>query len=138
LSPGETLQQSEALESTNEKFIIAMQTDCNLVAYKDGVKTWSSSTKGKGENCYLENKEGNIILYDEDEVKLWETKTSDLSGVKLIAQDAGIIEGVDSKSNIIWNNNVGNMTIPDNTMLIIGGIGGAVLLLILIIVLSKK
>ncbi|MFD1989999.1 hypothetical protein ACFSGI_08515 [Paenibacillus nicotianae] len=48
LSPGETLAKDQKLTSTNGRFNLVMQSDGNLVLYRDGgISMWSTNTDGK-------------------------------------------------------------------------------------------
>ena len=89
---GATLKQGKELKSCNGKFHLKMQTDGNLVLYKnthhdhhvDNTKSviWSSETNGKGPNAKLVMQDdNNLVLYrynrerGPDYIAMWSTDT---------------------------------------------------------------
>jgi hypothetical protein len=133
LTFGTILYQKEVLQSPDKKFKVVMQDDCNLVAYKDGVKTWSSDTMNKGKNCYLENKDdGNIVLYDEDEKLLWQTDTVGSGKLSLVAENTGNLSAYNGSNTLVWNN-VDLKDVDKGKLKLYIGIGVAVLLVLIIL-----
>nr|AUX13429.1 mannose binding lectin [Microsorum sp. SU-2018] len=70
LNPGTSLTQGP--------YSLRMQTDCNLVLYKNGNRPlWASNTNQKGTGCYLiMQTDGNAALYTSARKALWATGTN--------------------------------------------------------------
>lgn len=76
LLPGETLWAGQSLYSDDHRYFAAMQTDGNLVVYKnDGSHTviWSTQTSGRGANRAVMQADGNFVLYTADHQAIWWT-----------------------------------------------------------------
>ncbi|KAK1298751.1 Mannose-specific lectin [Acorus calamus] len=56
---------------------LIMQKDCDLVLYDSGKPVWSSGSKGKARQCYVElQSDGNLVVYGEGTVPVWASKTN--------------------------------------------------------------
>lgn len=76
LLPGETLWAGQSLYSDDHRYFAAMQTDGNLVVYRnDGTHkaVWSTQTTGRGVNRAVMQADGNFVLYTADHQAIWWT-----------------------------------------------------------------
>jgi len=118
---GATLKQGKELKSCNGKFHLKMQTDGNLVLYKnthhdhhvDNTKSviWSSETNGKGPNAKLVMQDdNNLVLYrynrerGPDYIAMWSTDTQGV-GINYAS------DGVRIKSAVAILQNDGNFVV---------------------------
>jgi len=73
-------------------YFFAVQTDGNLVVYKDdGEPIWASNTNGQGCAPYdlRFQGDGNLVLYGADDGVVWASDTNDKGGVRCTMQDDG-------------------------------------------------
>lgn len=75
MPPGYFLSQCASLVLKDGKYIIAQQSDGNLVVYNKntGRALWASNTNGKGKGPYSTSygRDGNLILKDSRGITLW-------------------------------------------------------------------
>lgn len=66
-----------AVRSTSQGSVLALQGDCNLVAYQlPGKVLWATNTEERGTNCFLRVfNNGNLVLFDGNEKPIWTTNT---------------------------------------------------------------
>ncbi|KAI0504178.1 hypothetical protein KFK09_015127 [Dendrobium nobile] len=80
---------------SNLLYTLLMQTDCNLVLYRNpSVAVWSTNTNGKGRECELRLKtDGNLVIYGKDEKLIWQTGTNGTVGhyVLLLQRDLNLV-----------------------------------------------
>jgi surface antigen len=65
LQSGETLHQGQSLESSDRHFLLAMQSDGNLVEYVAGTghAVWDSGTAGHAGAYVIMQADGNLVVY---------------------------------------------------------------------------
>lgn len=66
--------------SPDQTWYLAMQSDCNLATYHNGVMQWSSGTAGAGAGCWLAVQgDGNLVIYHSGQGiatnAVWSTQT---------------------------------------------------------------
>ena len=72
------LPEGSFLVSKNQKYQLKVQSDGNLVLYKEGDNIiWSSNTAGSGTGPFhlIVQNDGNLCLYDGSGKCTWDTKT---------------------------------------------------------------
>ena len=76
LYPGQRLTAGQSL--VQGRYVLVMQTDCNLVLYAPGpTALWSSGTFGKGFGCFaIMQFDGNFVVYNSGNVALWASGTN--------------------------------------------------------------
>jgi hypothetical protein len=93
LRPGDQLKKEQYIKSQTGRYVLVMQSDCNLVLYPNGSidALWSSHTKHKGKNCYAEMQtDGNLVVYDYPRRPVWWSDTTGKArGGTLVIQDDG-------------------------------------------------
>ena len=90
--PGSTLglgaslytQGTSTMISPNGISELVMQSDGNLVVYKNGASVWASGTAGSGATYMALGGDGNLGVYTESGLALWKTNTSN-KGVNYLA-----------------------------------------------------
>ena len=91
LHRGQTLNQNQYLRSRDGRFRLIMQTDGNLVLYKEGVRAlWHTQTGGRPyiTRCIMQT-DGNLVLYNSGTTPYWWTGTTSYPGGYLILQNDG-------------------------------------------------
>lgn len=76
LKAGETLWQGSFLYSDDLHYFAAMQSDGNLVVYRNNgtnSAVWSTNTAGLGANRAVMQSDGNLVLYTPDHRAVWQT-----------------------------------------------------------------
>jgi hypothetical protein len=78
-----TLNQEEYLVSTNNAYYAFMQRDGNFVVYTSSDFSpvnaqWSSNSTDKGQRPYrlIMQDNGNLVIYDVNNIKIWSTRTA--------------------------------------------------------------
>lgn len=96
LETGTSLTSGHCLNSASGRFVLAMQTDGNLVLYDDTpnpnpwIPLWSSGTSGHPGSYVAMQTDGNLVVYSSSNVALWWSGTSGTSGgYYLFLQDDG-------------------------------------------------
>ncbi|OVA04945.1 Bulb-type lectin domain [Macleaya cordata] len=75
----------------NEPYKFIMQSDCNLVLYKNGAARWNSGTNGRGADCYvvLQN-DGNLVILSGQGGVIWASQSNrGLNTYRLVLQTDG-------------------------------------------------
>lgn len=100
--PGEGLAAGESLSSCDGRFTLAMQSDGNLVLYKNGVGAlWNTGSEGKLGYVAVMQSDGNFVLYDRHAKPLWFSRTYGHPGARLEVQTDGNLV-VYSGNTPIW------------------------------------
>ena len=94
MQPGQVLNPGQSIRSGSGKFTFVLQTDGNLVLYKNlstgGQKAlWASNTDGKPTQVGIMQADGNLVLYDVDGKALWASNTAHDAGSRFVLQDDG-------------------------------------------------
>ena len=108
LSNGQILGHGQELKSINRKYRLVMQTDGNLVLYRnDGVVKWHTHTHGKGCPPYIlaMQSDNNLVIYAYGSKHTWHTHTHGrgAAGAKAILQDDGNFVIYDGQQNVLWH-----------------------------------
>jgi hypothetical protein len=76
LHPGQSLTTGKTLYSSNGRYFATMQTDGNLVVYRnDGEVIWATWSQGSGAVTANMQADGNFVLYTPDGTPAWSTGT---------------------------------------------------------------
>ena len=88
---GNQLGIGAALESPNKRFRLDMQSDGNLVLYKEPEHRpiWHTNTVGRGGFRANLQHDGNFVVYTESSVPIWNSRTQDIGENYLMMQDDG-------------------------------------------------
>ncbi|MGP4001754.1 hypothetical protein [Streptomyces sp. 8N706] len=101
-----TLRRNQAWTSGNGRTVLRLQSDGNLVLYKDGRAAWQAP--GAWPNGYraVMQSDGNFVLYDVNGRALWATGTYGRPGAYLAIQDDGNL--VVYRGGALWATNTGD------------------------------
>jgi hypothetical protein len=105
LAPGESLSRGEFISSPSRIYDIGMLNNGNFIL-RDSLTQeaiWSAGTFG-GYKCYMQS-DGNLIVRDEFQKKLWSSNTSKHPDSFFIVDDGGRI-GVVHGSAFIWTHGI--------------------------------
>lgn len=114
LPEGGILYQEDFLRSTNEAYYALMQRDGNFVVYTSPDFSpvnaqWSSNSTEKGQPPYrlVLQDNGNLIIFDANNVKTWSTRTAEVGErpYHLIMQIDRNLVLYDCNQRAIWASN---------------------------------
>jgi hypothetical protein len=106
LAPGQGLVGGESLSSCDGRFSLAMQTDGNLVLYRNGAgAVWSSKTYGSDGYAAILQGDGNFVLYGAHENALWASGTDGHAGSTLALQADGNLVVYAPGGKPLWASN---------------------------------
>jgi hypothetical protein len=90
IHPGQGLINGETYSSCDGRFSLAMQTDGNLVLYRNGAgAVWASNTHGSDGYAAIMQGDGNFVLYGQHSNALWAAGTNGHDGATVSVQDDG-------------------------------------------------
>ncbi len=105
LGANQDLGPNQQIQSSNNRFHLIMQSDCNLVLYEGARALWASGTHGRGRDCRaVMQSDGNLVVYDASQAPLWASNTAGRSGATLRLEDSGNLQ-VASGSRTLWQSN---------------------------------
>jgi GH25 family lysozyme M1 (1,4-beta-N-acetylmuramidase) len=106
IEPGQGLVAGESYASCDGRFSLAMQTDGNLVLYRDGAgATWASNTSGSDGYVAVMQGDGNFVLYGHHSNPLWAAGTNGHDGANLALQDDGNLVVYAPGAKPVWASN---------------------------------
>lgn len=109
LGPNQILRSGEYILSTNARYVLAMQSDGNLVLYGDGYRPiWHSGTYNTGANFAVMQGDGNLVLYRSNWTPVWASGTAGKGSSTFVAQDDGNAVIYTSDRSAAWSTQTGN------------------------------
>jgi len=105
LNAGETLQSGQSLYSTDRGYRLDMQADGNLVVRKADRRgaSWASKTAQTGSSNYLKMRDdGNLVVYTAEHRPVWESKTANTGGNRVVMQDDGNLVVYTAGGGVVW------------------------------------
>jgi hypothetical protein len=104
IQPGQGLVNGETYSSCDGRFSLAMQTDGNLVLYRNGAGAmWSSGTAGSDGYAAIMQGDGNFVLYGHHSNALWNAATNGNGGAVLAVQEDGNMVVYAPGSKAVWS-----------------------------------
>ncbi len=97
---GQRLYGGEYLLSNDGQFVLAMQTDGNLVIYHKNSYYWDSNTHGNPGAFAQLQYDGNFVIYNLSNKPIWNTETRDITQIRI--QDDGNLVGYSEKGKSWW------------------------------------
>lgn len=92
LGPNEQLGLDEVMTSLDGRFTLIMQSDGNLVLYRNGVgPLWASHTVGTGAIQAVMQSDGNLVLYTANNSPVWASNTVGGSSILLLQNDGNLV-----------------------------------------------
>ena len=95
LLPGERLNPGNFLKQ--DRYMLIMQEDCNLVLYNLNKPEWETNTANRGSRCFVTlQSDGNFVIYDEYEERneaIWASNTDGQNGnyVIILQKDGNLV-----------------------------------------------
>jgi lipoprotein-anchoring transpeptidase ErfK/SrfK len=106
ISAGHVLWAGSSLRSANGRYVLAMQTDGNLVVYSGSTAIWTTHTIGSGGHLAILSN-GNIAVYLGSHAA-WSANTTYSGGHNtLTMQDDGVLT-LRSGNGVVWSSKLGN------------------------------
>jgi hypothetical protein len=106
LDVNQQLNINDKLIANNERTTLILQTDGNLVLYRnyDNSPLWASNTAGKPVTHAIMQTDGNFVCYDNNGVAYWSTGTSGKPSAWLALQDDGnlVIVPLGTSTEPLW------------------------------------
>jgi hypothetical protein len=104
LATNQQLSSGQSLTSTNGSHRLVLQSDGNLVIYKNtGEAIWDTKTNGKGGNRFILQGDGNLVLRNSSGSAIWASGTNGKGGTKLVMQDDGNLVLYTSSNAAVWS-----------------------------------
>jgi hypothetical protein len=92
LGPDQQLGLDEVLTSADGRFTLVMQSDSNLVLYRNGVGAlWASGTVGTGAIRAVMQSDGNLVLYTANNTPVWASNTVGGGSILLLQNDGNLV-----------------------------------------------
>ncbi len=106
IQPGQGMVNGETYSSCDGRFTVAMQTDGNLVLYRNGVGAmWASNTAGSDGYAAIMQGDGNFVLYGHHSNALWNSVTEGHAGASLAVQEDGNMVVYAPGPKAVWASN---------------------------------
>lgn len=102
VNPNTVISAGQIVHSENARYRLAMQTDGNLVLYRnDDAVRWSTATSQGGSFSIMQG-DGNFVLYNPNGYPLWHTVTGGNPGAILAVQNDGNLVVYSSAGKALW------------------------------------
>jgi pimeloyl-ACP methyl ester carboxylesterase len=105
LSPGQRLYANQYVDSADGRFRFVYQGDGNLVLYGPGGPIWATMTFGAGRAEM--QADGNLVVYDHNDIPVWASGTSGHDGAFLRVQTDGAVVVYRQDGFPIWSTGTG-------------------------------
>lgn len=101
LTKSQTLGQGGSMRSCDGRFVLAMQTDGNLVLYMGAKVLWQTNTR-RGVRFTMQD-DGNVVLYDGADNPLWNAGTQGHPDAYVALQNDGNLVVYGPSKEVLWN-----------------------------------
>lgn len=105
--PSATLGRNQAWTSGNGRTILRVQSDGNVVVYKDNRPVWQAPNVYPNADRLVMQEDGNLVVYNRAGDPLWAAGTWH-KGRYLSVQDDGNVVVYDSANRPVWATNTGD------------------------------
>ncbi|MBB3094093.1 hypothetical protein FHR83_001742 [Actinoplanes campanulatus] len=102
LGENEVMKGGDILRSSDSLYQLRMQTDGNLVLYRNGAAVWTPNTWGNPGAETVMQPDGNLVIYRANKTPAWDTKTYGTAADRLVLFDDGRLELHDLAGQVIW------------------------------------
>ncbi|MHB8875613.1 MAG: M23 family metallopeptidase [Myxococcaceae bacterium] len=103
LVPGQSLSRGQAKGSCDGRFVLAMQTDGNLVLYQNGQALWHTHTYGTAASVVVMQGDGNLVLYDGSGRAYWSSGTYGHANAFTAIQNDGNLVVYSASHQALWS-----------------------------------
>jgi hypothetical protein len=122
---GQKLGIGESVSSCDGWFNLIMQTDGNVVLYRNDIAAWATGTDGLDGQRFTMQSDGNLVLYSGAGKQLWASNTAGHPGAQLLLQNDGNMvvqmgtkplpdDNPDpSRSGLLWASNTNRPVVPE-------------------------
>ncbi|MFJ9846809.1 hypothetical protein ACIRYZ_41535 [Kitasatospora sp. NPDC101155] len=86
---GSILNWNQSWTTPSGRTVLTMQTDGNVVLYKDGAAIWASWTVGTGHHLSMQG-DGNLVVYNWGNSPVWSSGTAGSPGAVLSIQEGNM------------------------------------------------
>jgi len=100
-----TLYKGDVIQSVNREYNLVMQSDGNLVIYRnrDGSAVWSTGTVGCG-NTFSFQDDGNLVIYNGENKACWASNTRGVQAEALVLRSDGTLDLMNGLGNsVLWH-----------------------------------
>lgn len=105
LDPGKVLDVGQSITQPDGNLTLKLQSDGNLVLYKNNKAIWTANTYGSGATQLIMQLDGNLVLYDGSRRPIWYTRTWGQPNSKLVLQANGNLVVYSSSNAPLWATN---------------------------------
>jgi hypothetical protein len=103
MNPGRILPTGGSVTSCDGRFTFTIQTDGNLVLYKNGVGAiWATHLYGSDHVLEMQT-DGNLVIYNSARQPRWSTHTWGRNGALLRVQDDGNVVIYSHQGQVLWS-----------------------------------
>jgi hypothetical protein len=102
LLPGQSLLQGESLVSADGSHSVGLQEDGNVVLYNGFTALWATSTSTTAAANFVMQGDGNLVLYDAQNVALWASNTSGNPNAVVVMQTDGNLVIYSANGVALW------------------------------------
>jgi hypothetical protein len=105
LNSGQSLNLGQNLLSTDNNSVLAFQPNGNLSLIQNFRTIWTSNTSGRGGTRVVMQTDGNLVMYDQQNIAVWHTRTpGNTNNPRLILQTDGNLV-LYSGTSALWHTN---------------------------------
>jgi hypothetical protein len=102
LNSGQTLSQGSYLLSPDSESVLTLQSNGDLALYANMQAVWDTEPTGSSANHLIMQADGNLVLYNQNNVALWDSQTEGNPGAHLVLQTDGNMVVYSSTNVALW------------------------------------
>lgn len=102
LNPGEAINKDAYLLSPDRQSALTLQGDGNLALYSNFKIVWATGALGSAANRLIMQPDGNLVVYNQSNVALWNSETAGNPGARLVLQTDGNMVIYNTSNSVLW------------------------------------